>query len=510
MRNFKRLGLVLAGIGVLMTGCTKKEKLDQKMRIHLPIVNLTLDPQKMEDAYSMAIASQIHRGLFRYDTAGEVLSDLAETWTESKDHLAYRIKLKPAKFSDGSPVTARHVQMSFARMFRLGASMAGDIDYIAGSDTFKKTHDLSAFGVKAPEPNVVEFILSRPSAIFLKQLAVADCAVLNLDDFKRDPDLSASGAFSGPYKVEKTLTDGEVTIEKWRKDPLDSSRPPAHVTYFMTNDKPVDLALASRTDTLDHDRLEDGERVQLQSLGWSPTPTELSGEVYVVLNPKEIPEAVRKILFASISANDLARAIGRDSYRPAFGLIPVAVPGALSEDDVTGLVDEPPVQLKKPVTIRLDFEGGSDLEHKIAEFLKAKWAKFNIQVSLVPLPKAEKLKRLFGKTSQAVIGRKTVDYPDGFSVLGYFKGNYESNYFFVNDPAVDSALSEVLQIFDPTAREARYRDVQKLILKHWTLIPLLFGSEASGLWSPKVRTLPAHPLGYHMLPMETVEMREER
>ncbi len=509
MRNFKHLGFVLVGIGVLMIGCTKKEKLDQKMRIHLPVVNLTLDPQKMEDAYSMAIASQIHRGLFRYDTGGEVLADLAESWTESKDHLAYRIKLKPAKFSDGSPITSRHVQMSFARMFRLGASMAADIDHISGSETFKKTLDLSTFGVKAPEPGIVEFILARPSAIFLKQLAVADCAILNLDDFKKDPDLSASGAFSGPYKVEKSLTDGEVTIEKWRKDTLDSSRPPVHVTYFMTNEKPVELALASKTDTLDHDRMEEVERSKLQSLGWSPTPTELSGEIFVVLNPKEIPEAARKILFASVSANDLVQAIQRDSYRPAFGLIPFGVPGALSEKDAKELSSVPALALKKSETIRLDFEEGSDLELKIAQFLKVQWGKFNIEVSFNPLPKAEKLKRMFAKTSQAMIGRKTVDYPDGFSVLGYFKGNYESNYFFVNDPVIDSALSEILQVFDPASREERYREIQKMILKHWTIIPLLFGSEASGFWSSKVRKIPAHPLGYHMLPVETIEMKEE-
>jgi hypothetical protein len=48
--------------------------------------------------------------------------------------------------------------------------MAGDIDYIAGSAEFKKTHDLDKFGVKPIDGNIVEFRLSKPSAIFLKQL----------------------------------------------------------------------------------------------------------------------------------------------------------------------------------------------------------------------------------------------------------------------------------------------------------------------------------------------------
>jgi len=67
-------------------------------------------------------------------------------------------------------------------------------------------------------------------------------------------------------------------------------------------------------------------------------------------------------------------------------------------------------------------------------------------------------------------------------------------------------LVSALRVFDSHKREAQYREIQKQILKKWTIIPLLFGSEASGLWSQKLRTVPAHPFGYHMLPMESVEM----
>lgn len=491
-----------------MAGCTKSQPEDHRsLRIHFPVVNLVLDPQKMEDAYSMAVVGQIHRGLFRYNTAGEVLADLAETWTEAADHRSYRIKLKSAKFSDGTPISPVHVQMSFARMFRLGASMAGDIDYIEGSGELKKSLNLSGFGVRPIGDDTVEFRLSKPSAIFLKQLAVADCAVMKLTDFQQDPDLSSSGGFSGPYRVTSNLKDGQVTVEKWRADSLDSKLPPERVTYFMTDKKPVDLAVAGETDTLDHDRLETADKTKLEQLGWAPTPTELSGEVFVVLNPGTIPDEARKLMYASVSPKELLTALQRDSYRPAFGLIPFGLPGELSVNDVKGLIEVPLSPLKSPVTIQLDYEQTSDLEAKIAAFLKARWAPLNIVATLNPLPKGEKLQRLFGKKSQAIIGRKAMDYPDGFSVLGYFKGNYDSNYFFVNDPAIDRALVEVLQIFDPKHREEQYREIQRIILKKATLIPLLFGSEASGMWSSKVKAVPAHPLGYHMLPLETVEMK---
>jgi hypothetical protein len=51
-------------------------------------------------------------------------------------------------FSDGTPITATHVQMTFARLFRLGASMAADVDYTAGARQFKASHKISDFGVK--------------------------------------------------------------------------------------------------------------------------------------------------------------------------------------------------------------------------------------------------------------------------------------------------------------------------------------------------------------------------
>lgn len=159
------------------------------------------------------------------------------------------------------------------------------------------------------------------------------------------------------------------------------------------------------------------------------------------------------------------------------------------------------------VTIELEYEKTSEIEQRIVDFLKIKWLHPKINLKVVPLSKSDKLTRMFQKKSQAVIGRKSIDYPDGYSVLTYFKGNYESNYFQVNDPEVDRALLDVVQIFDPKLRENGYKEIQKKILRHYTIVPLFFGSEASGLWSEKVLSVPSHSMGYHTLPIESIEMR---
>jgi ABC-type oligopeptide transport system substrate-binding subunit len=114
---------------------------------------------------------------------------------------------------------------------------------------------------------------------------------------------------------------------------------------------------------------------------------------------------------------------------------------------------------------------------------------------------------MFSKKAEATIGKKGTDYPDGYSVLTYFKGKYEANYFHVDDPAIDSAISSATREFNLGKRTEIYKNIQKQILRHFTNVPLYFGSQACGLWSPTVAAVTSHPLGFHTMPFESIEMR---
>ena len=154
-------------------------------------------------------------------------------------------------------------------------------------------------------------------------------------------------------------------------------------------------------------------------------------------------------------------------------------------------------------------DGGSSIQKIVADYLKEIWGIAGINVTLKPLPKGEKLKRMFEKTCEACIGEKGLDYPDGFSVLTYFKSGYPSNYFQVEDKGVDLAIENAARTTNQAQREIQYRETQVKILEHFTVIPLFFGSQASGLWSPRVKYVPSHPMGFHVLPLETVELRSD-
>lgn len=57
--------------------------------------------------HEKTVSTLIFRGLFKYDIYGEIVPDLAETWTISEDGLVYTIKLKPNQlWTNGQPITA--------------------------------------------------------------------------------------------------------------------------------------------------------------------------------------------------------------------------------------------------------------------------------------------------------------------------------------------------------------------------------------------------------------------
>ena len=89
-----RLFKILFSLLLLFTvSCVKQRGSNMELNIHVPDIKIQIDPQKMEDAFSMMIALQLFRGLLRYDQNGDVMSDIAESWTESADHLRYTFKL---------------------------------------------------------------------------------------------------------------------------------------------------------------------------------------------------------------------------------------------------------------------------------------------------------------------------------------------------------------------------------------------------------------------------------
>lgn len=508
---------ILMGSGGLVAGKAafggRKYSLgsERLLNVYLGPAKLNLDPHRMETAISMTILMQLHRGLLRFDSNGDCVPDLAESWEASTDHKTYRFKLREAFFSNGERITSQHVLYSFARVFILQSGIAADIDYISGVRKFVATKKIEDLGIKPVRDDLIEFQLAKPSAIFLKHMAVADLAVMpfrSLHAIEESPK-----AFSGPYKPVIEIPTGEFSpqvfeVVKWRSDHLQSAYPPEKIRFLHTIENAVDLAERGQNDTLDGISVSREMRALLEARGWGTAPTEITLERFVVLNANKLSPELRRFLCSRLSTKELLKRLDEPNLKEAYGLIPNGFPGELKPSDLPRL-DETAEYHGPKVSFQLDFSSDVELDGRVAAYVREAWAHDRIEVVLNPIPKKERISRMVNKQSDAVIGVKAIDYPDGYSVLTYFKGKYDANYYYVDSPVIDAAISATIVEFDLEKRTQAFKDVQREILKFRTVVPLIFGSLASGLWSQKVKNVPSHPMGLHTVAFETIEMQND-
>jgi peptide/nickel transport system substrate-binding protein len=105
-------------------------------------------PHQAKTQNDKTISSLLYRGLFKYDNYGNLVPDLAESWTIDSDGLVYTVTIKSNQYwSDGSKITS------------------DDIIY-----TSFKTPDLQGVGTDRVDDKTVRFILPNEFSPFLSLL----------------------------------------------------------------------------------------------------------------------------------------------------------------------------------------------------------------------------------------------------------------------------------------------------------------------------------------------------
>src|SRR5215208_6130397 len=130
---------VLTALAVSLAIVSPSAKSAETIRIASPYSTTTLDPMRSAAAGNIEPYGLLYARLIRknYDT-GELQPGLAESWSVSDDGKTYTFKLRDAKFSDGSPITAADVVFSLERI-RTGKESAypaplGAVESAAATD----------------------------------------------------------------------------------------------------------------------------------------------------------------------------------------------------------------------------------------------------------------------------------------------------------------------------------------------------------------------------------------
>jgi ABC-type transport system substrate-binding protein len=170
----------------------------------------TLDPAIGYDWTNWPAIKMVFDGLLGYD-AGTTLEPriAAEMPTVSDDGLVYTFKMRPGvTFSNGREVTADDVVYSMTRVLDPATTSPGAGFYVGiqGAQEFIDGTAPTVEGIKAVDPQTVEFTLTAPDATFLNKMA------LNFAFIVAKEAVDAAGQDFGRQPVGT----GPFTLTEWK------------------------------------------------------------------------------------------------------------------------------------------------------------------------------------------------------------------------------------------------------------------------------------------------------
>lgn len=161
-----------------------------------------LDPHVSTGTAAMNVKMQVYNGLVRYWRKGEIVPDLAESWT-TPDPTTYIFRLRRGvKFHDGSDFTARDVKASLERILdpKVGATRRADL------------RDIKEVVVE--DDYTVRLSLARPNAALLAYLARPECAILSAKFLEAGGDPNTRMVGTGPFRFVSREPGVRIVLEK--------------------------------------------------------------------------------------------------------------------------------------------------------------------------------------------------------------------------------------------------------------------------------------------------------
>jgi peptide/nickel transport system substrate-binding protein len=181
----------------------------------------SLDPITSTEGETFKVTQNIFETLVTYGEQDTTLHPgLAEKWDVSPDGLTYTFHLRQGiKFHDGTDFNADAVVFNFDRW------MNGDSDkfpYYTMFGGYKKDAGHIIKEVKAVDDHTVQFVLKRPQAPFLKNLAMSPFGISSPTAVKKYGDSYREHPVgTGPFKFVEWKQNDRITVEKnpdyWQK-----------------------------------------------------------------------------------------------------------------------------------------------------------------------------------------------------------------------------------------------------------------------------------------------------
>ncbi|ANH09195.1 MULTISPECIES: ABC transporter substrate-binding protein [Shinella] len=431
----------------------------------------TFDPIKTAQNIDFWVFSNVYDVLIRVDKSGKELEPgLAESWTVSEDGLTYTFKLRDAKFSDGSPITADDAAYSLLRIRDDEGSLWSDSYQVI--DTATQGEDARTLVVK----------LKTLSAPFLASLAMPGASILS------KAGLESMGADA---YAETPIASGAFTLKEWRRgDRVILEKNP---NFWEASRVSLDgVEWISVPD--DNTRMLNVQAGQLDAALFVPfsrvaelkkdpelvvTQDTSTREDHLLINHEHGPLAKKEVREALDMAIDKQAIVDTVT----FGLGEVAnsyIPkGALYHDDNALQRPYDPEKAKQmladagaaDLTLNYVVNAGNEVDEQIAVLLQQQLAKAGVTANLQKVDPSQSWDMLIAGDYDLSVMYWTYDVidPDQKTtfVLGHDSNmNYMTRY---QNEKVKELVADARIEMDPAKREAMYMEIQKTAKSdvHW-------------------------------------------
>ena len=497
LKKWMRIGLVSA-MASLTVGASIAEAAGV-LTIGRREDSTTFDPIKTAQNIDFWVFSNVYDVLVRVDKSGSKLEPgLAESWAVSEDGLTYTLKIRDAKFSDGSPLTAADAAFSLLRIRDDEGSLWSDSYTVI--DTAEATDD-----------RTLVIKLKTPSAPFLSTLAMPGASILS----KAGMESLGAEAYA-----ENPIASGAFTLKEWRR--------------------------GDRVILAKNPNFWEADRVQLDGVEWISVPDdntrmlnvqagELDAAIFVPFSRvAELKKDANLIVHTDPSTredhlliNHEKGALGKKEVRQAldmaidkqaiidtvtFGLGEVAnsfVPkGALYyyADNLRRPYD--PEKAKQmladagasDLTLNYVVRAGDEIVEQTAVLLQQQLAKAGVTVNIQKVDPSQEWDMLVDGNYDVGVNYWTNDILDPDQKTTFVVGhdtnmNYMTRY--QNDTVKDLVAAARIEM-DPVKREAMYVDIQKMAKDDVNWIDLYY-SPFINVSRSNIENFDQNPLGRFFL-----------
>jgi peptide/nickel transport system substrate-binding protein len=437
--------------------------------------NHLLDPARETSSSANIALHAMYDTLVTYSGTdySKVLPDLATSWVVSPDGKSITFNLRHGvEFSDGTPLTAKDVEFSYARVFNLKAGNS----YLMNGVRLRRTGKYQVVLTSdTPNPALLR-IAGIPamgivnSALLAKNGGTAAANASTADTAENW--ISNNPAGSGPYMLQSFVPNQEI----------DLVRNPHYWGTKPTFDKVVIRNMDSASQLLNVQRGTDELAVDVSPIDAANLASNKAVQVvsgpgtktfYLTVNQKPgVTAAANPLLMDAIRYGlDYASiiALGGPQSERLPGMIPVGFLGALpaskaiqtdaarAKADIAKFGGPPP---SFDVSYVTNFSFAGINEQVVAEKVQSSLNALGFNANLIGRPIATHLAVRAAGGLQVNVGLQSINYPDPANYLAYCPGQPQAGYVAFVDPVSTKICSLAQTTMDDKKRAAYYQELQ--------------------------------------------------